>query len=70
MQTQIQLMRFDKYQINPRDGILLLQVNDQCDKLAADRRRYCQPVAAIQVVQCTRAHDPWGPTSEDKIAIF
>jgi len=32
-----------------------------------------RPVAAIQVVQvvrCTRAHDPWGPTSEDKIAIF
>jgi len=31
------------------------------------------PVAAIQVVQvvrCTRAHDPWGPTSEDQIAIF
>ena len=30
-------------------------------------------VAAIQVVQvvrCTRAHDPWGPTSEDQIAIF
>ena len=32
-----------------------------------------RPVAAIQVVQvvrCTRAHDPWGPTSEDQIAIF
>ena len=32
-----------------------------------------QAVAAIQVVQvvrCTRAHDPWGPTSEDQIAIF
>jgi len=31
------------------------------------------PVAAIQVVQVvrrTRAHDPWGPTSEDQIAIF
>ena len=31
------------------------------------------PVAAIQVVQvvrCTRAEDPWGPTSEDQIAIF
>jgi len=31
------------------------------------------PVAAIQVVQvvrCTRAHDPWGPTSEDQIAFF
>ena len=30
-------------------------------------------VAAIQVVQvvrCTRAHDPWGPTSEDQIAFF
>ena len=30
-------------------------------------------VAAIQVVQvvrCTRAHDPWGPTSEDQVAIF
>ena len=30
-------------------------------------------VAAIQVVQvvrCTRAHYPWGPTSEDQIAIF
>jgi len=30
-------------------------------------------VAAIQVVQvvwCTRAHDPWEPTSEDQIAIF
>jgi len=30
-------------------------------------------VAAIQVVQVvrrTRAHDPWGPTSEDQIAIF
>jgi len=30
-------------------------------------------VAAIQVVQvvrCTRAHDPCGPTSEDQIAIF
>ena len=30
-------------------------------------------VAAIQVVQvvrCTRAHDPWGPTDEDQIAIF
>jgi len=29
-------------------------------------------VAAIQVVQvvrCTRAHDTWGPTSEDQIAI-
>ena len=33
----------------------------------------CDSVAAIQVVQvvlCTRAHDPWGPTSEDQIAIF
>ena len=32
-----------------------------------------ESVAAIQVVQvvrCTRAHDPWGPTSEDQIAIF
>ena len=32
-----------------------------------------RPVAAIQVVQvvrCTRAHDPWGPTSEDQIATF
>jgi len=31
------------------------------------------PVAAIQVVQvvrCTRASDPWGPTSEDQITIF
>jgi len=31
-----------------------------------------QTVAAIQVVQvvrCTRAHDPWGPTSDDQIAI-
>ena len=30
-------------------------------------------VAAIQVVQvvrCTRAHDPWGPTNEDQIAFF
>ena len=37
-------------------------------------RRYdSAAVAAIQVVQvvrCTRAHDPWGPTSEDQIAIF
>ena len=34
---------------------------------------YLVAVAAIQVVQvvrCTRAHDPWGPTSEDQIAIF
>ena len=22
------------------------------------------------MVRCTRAHDPWGPTSEDQIAIF
>ena len=32
-----------------------------------------ESVAAIQVVEvvrCTRAHDPWGPTSEDQIAIF
>jgi len=30
-------------------------------------------VAAMQVVQvvrCTRTHDPWGPTSEDQIAFF
>jgi len=36
-------------------------------------RRKNSSVAAIQVVQvvrCTRAHDPWGPTSEDEIAIF
>jgi len=35
--------------------------------------RTCEPVAAIQMVQvvrCTRDHDPWGPTSEDQIAIF
>ena len=24
----------------------------------------------VQVVRCTRAHDPWGPTSEDQITIF
>ena len=39
-----------------------------------DRYNTSHPsVAAIQVVQvvrCTRAHDPWGPTSEDQIAIF
>ena len=32
-----------------------------------------ESVAAIQVVQvvrCTRAHDPWGPTSEVKGKVF
>ena len=27
-------------------------------------------IQVVQVVRCTRAHDPWGPTSEDQIAIF
>jgi len=42
---------------------------DVIDLLRFERRS----VAAIQVVQvvrCTRAHDPWGPTSEDQIAFF
>ena len=27
-------------------------------------------IQVVQVVRCTRAHDLWGPTSEDQIAIF
>jgi len=53
--------------------------HDSCQKvvrLDPTRLNPVQPnpsVAAIQVVKvvrCTRAHDPWGPTSEDQIAIF
>ena len=30
-------------QMNPRDGIALYtEADDQCDKLAVDRRKYCQ----------------------------
>ena len=59
---------------------------DVCENKASDRKLPLIPfvssacyviprtaVAAIQVVQvvrCTRAHDPWGPTSKDQIAIF
>ena len=63
-----------KSQILIRTASFLLKFtaskNSLCMLFANDA---CRPVAAIQVVQvvrCTRAHDPWGPTSEDQTAIF
>ena len=63
--------------------MIFLTPNQQCQSTEGTVYMYnyrlsylvqtCHSVAAIQVVQvvrCTRAHDPWGPTSEDQIAIF
>jgi len=44
----------------------------KCPKFEQIAVRHSDSVAAIQVVQvvrCTRAHDSWGPTSKDQIAI-
>ena len=37
---------------------------------AARRGPTVAAIQVVQVVRCTRAHDPWGPTSEYQIAIF
>ena len=62
--TGLRLARKSNHHRRRQRHHFICQMIQQCAHL---------PVAAIQVVQvvrCTKVHDPWGPTSEDQIAIF